>query len=720
MSNQKTTPQQDSHEEEKAGMSSILSRRKLLTALGMSGAALAAGGLLPTSAFAAGNGNANGIRVVAEQVVQEMVPPMMSESCVQTATVAELRAVSLPVDTLYYVTDSGQEGHFYYDPADNASADNTGAVLVSSSGARFKRIMEGEIDVRWFGAKGDGIADDSAPLMSAMIFAAQKNKKVFIPKTDFSYNIASTIRVPLDSGEELIIESNGALIKPASLFSSTTIWKLTQFDERVFLSIGKISQGTNVSTAFDNNVNTSVKISGLIVDGSVISVVPNTNGYATTIGVGIQISAENVEISHCLIQNMFGYGLRVHGPKYFTASNSKFLEVGGRGMTPHTGGDYDAFGDGLFTSSVKEGGMVSIADCDIHGISSLAKRSRSAITFEFGIHKYTSNISRCKISKYAKGFHIEENVPSFIVIDDCDLSDFNFGIANVLNNGGRCMINNSRFVVSDIDRQDFGSPLIILNMSDIGVYFCNCIIDLDCERTYQSIPYVKLFDKCSIYGHNKNHFFADASSKFTSCTFYDFGGAYFSFSHWGNTGQYFLENCDFYGGEDITASGARLEFVNCRHYAEGKRLIGTNLTAANDVFPNLNGECAVIGITGTTCQIKPDTSFSPLWGSVMRLAAIIYSHDLNPTRRFGRSVMSNLSLIGGGYRIVKFKVASSGSWVVDGAPELVGTDQSAEGFNIVTSDGGITWSKDPNGFNGQWVAGFDVVIIPVHYLTYVQ
>jgi len=115
-----------------------VSRRKLLASIGAAGVLLAAGGL----------------RNIAHAD---------EEDCCATVSIEDLRAMTDPQpECLYYVHDAGKEGVFYYDSGDTASADNLGTVVVASGvGARFKRIYEEEIDVRWFGAVGDG---DSHPI----------------------------------------------------------------------------------------------------------------------------------------------------------------------------------------------------------------------------------------------------------------------------------------------------------------------------------------------------------------------------------------------------------------------------------------------------------------------------------------------------------------------------------------------------------------------------
>lgn len=107
---------------------------------------------------------------------------------VEVTTIADLRAAVNPAaGSVYYVTDQGQSGHFYYDPSDTTSPDNTGTVIVSSSGARFKRFLEnGELNVQWFGAKGNGVHDDTQAFQLAI--AASEGKNINIPAGTYVLN----------------------------------------------------------------------------------------------------------------------------------------------------------------------------------------------------------------------------------------------------------------------------------------------------------------------------------------------------------------------------------------------------------------------------------------------------------------------------------------------------------------------------------------------------
>jgi hypothetical protein len=153
-----------------------LTRRKLIQAsIGAAGVALMAGGALTGGIVARGAGNATVTSSVYGSGDGEC------GSCLVCTTVAGLRSEPSPSGSaLYWVNDKGHEGLFRYDAADTATVDNTGTVLVSTvSGARFKRIFEDAWDIKWFGAKGDGVANDTAAVQLAFDSASDYETIVF-------------------------------------------------------------------------------------------------------------------------------------------------------------------------------------------------------------------------------------------------------------------------------------------------------------------------------------------------------------------------------------------------------------------------------------------------------------------------------------------------------------------------------------------------------------
>lgn len=100
---------------------------------------------------------------------------------------AALRAYTGP-RTDFYVQGhtsklDGGAGIFRVDASDTTSADNGGTVLVDASGRRWKREVSGAVNVLWFGAVGDGVADDTAAIQAAInaALASQNARTVYFP-----------------------------------------------------------------------------------------------------------------------------------------------------------------------------------------------------------------------------------------------------------------------------------------------------------------------------------------------------------------------------------------------------------------------------------------------------------------------------------------------------------------------------------------------------------
>jgi hypothetical protein len=113
---------------------------------------------------------------------------------------------------LYYTTDIGQEGFWRYDLGDSISADNTGIVIVTFNDSRLKRIFDGLINVKWFGAKGDAFPDNLTPTNDTA------NIQNAIDSMQRYYNSAYPNAV-----NQTVSESSGGLFFPAGFYLIDTI-----------------------------------------------------------------------------------------------------------------------------------------------------------------------------------------------------------------------------------------------------------------------------------------------------------------------------------------------------------------------------------------------------------------------------------------------------------------------------------------------------------------
>jgi hypothetical protein len=128
-------------------------------------------------------------------------------------SIAQLRAVlktqyAEAFSTGYYAQGDGGGGTYYYDSSDTTSTDNGGTVIVASDGGRWKLAnTAGSLNVKQFGAKGDGTTDDTAAIQAA-INALTNGGEVLFPQA--TYKVSSTISI-----------GNG------SSAAASTIWGIT-------------------------------------------------------------------------------------------------------------------------------------------------------------------------------------------------------------------------------------------------------------------------------------------------------------------------------------------------------------------------------------------------------------------------------------------------------------------------------------------------------------
>ncbi|NML35828.1 hypothetical protein HHL17_01345 [Chitinophaga sp. G-6-1-13] len=453
----------------------------------------------------------------------------------------------------------------------------------------FSRITVGgliadNINVKDFGAKGDGVTDDQAAIEKAANAAVAAGKVCYIPKTSANYLIGQTIRVLLVAGQKLNIVSNGATIKPTSTVKNKAVAGLTAFREHVFLAIGP-SVNTNAPSmdkVFDNNKGITVTVTGLVFDGSNIPQMAVSPDFNTSIGIGLQISAESQTVTNCQFRNLFGDGYMALGPGTMNCSNNTFTGVGGRGKTPVIFNvDNDHFGDAVNVSAVKAGGKLNITNCQMNGLVFGKRRSRCGITLNFSATTYAVNITGCSINNYAKCLHIEESAVSNTTIRNTIFTNFNIAIANTLNNGSTCSIYDSKIYVGWNNNEEIPgtAQMIVAYKSNAKTQMYNTVLDFKESGVYQGVAPITLFKNCIIKAYNRNVFFADNPDMvFDGCTFDRFGGSAKSFSSCcGTKMNITIKNSNFIGGGKVMSDDSKIsvKFLNSKHNISNSLLEGS-------------------------------------------------------------------------------------------------------------------------------------------------
>lgn len=151
-------------------------------------------------------------------------PPQLSP--VQSAPSREvLSALAAPVEgQAAYLTEPGREGWFRFERRPRSAdlaADPAQALFVRGAGGTWVRIFTGKVDARWFGAKGDGVSDDTAALQRAIDHVAKGvGGGIVIPPGVYLVSNLVIPAYPLAAGNSLkVVEITGTAM-PVTQFGS--------------------------------------------------------------------------------------------------------------------------------------------------------------------------------------------------------------------------------------------------------------------------------------------------------------------------------------------------------------------------------------------------------------------------------------------------------------------------------------------------------------------
>jgi len=135
------------------------------------------------------------------------------------ASIAALRASSLMAMVVqvegYYTAADGGEGRFFLIESDTTSADNGGTIIVDAAGRRWYRgETDGEsLSVLWFGAKGDGVTDDTAAINNTIA----AGRVAFLPGRNYTFLASGTLNVPV-GGAVIGPEGKATIVTAAASF----------------------------------------------------------------------------------------------------------------------------------------------------------------------------------------------------------------------------------------------------------------------------------------------------------------------------------------------------------------------------------------------------------------------------------------------------------------------------------------------------------------------
>lgn len=143
--------------------------------------------------------------------IQTAINDLYLKSAVQVVNVAALRLLDKTIyrnaqTSGYYARADHGDGFYTLDLTDTTSVDNGGTIIVAADGGRWKLNYNGVLSVRQFGAKGDGVADDTLAIQSTYNMFPNGSGHVRLPLGVYNYTLLT-----FDSSIGLRLEGDGAI-----------------------------------------------------------------------------------------------------------------------------------------------------------------------------------------------------------------------------------------------------------------------------------------------------------------------------------------------------------------------------------------------------------------------------------------------------------------------------------------------------------------------------
>ena len=240
--------------------------------------------------------------------VDSQIKDIASKKIYQFESVENMKSYNLKdgdvCETLGYYSNNDGGGGKYLIVNDNSLLDDGGSIHDLYNGLKAKLIIDSIINVKQFGAKGNGVDDDTNKIQLALNFG-----NVFIP--DGNYIVKNSIRILSNR----LIEGTGTLIRK---FSSTSGLLLINNEENITIKGIKIKQDAN----YDINSGRCIAIeTGKNVLIENVGIYSNVEGWCVLLRNAENITISKVNINSKSDNNVGADGIHLKSAKHIIISD---------------------------------------------------------------------------------------------------------------------------------------------------------------------------------------------------------------------------------------------------------------------------------------------------------------------------------------------------------------------------------------------------------------
>ena len=306
---------------------------------------------------------------------------------------------------------AGGGGTFVWDPATTAP-DDDGLIIrpdvvgPGSPGRWVRRLAGEDLDLRMFGAKGDGVSDDRGPLQRAVeALLARGGGRLIVPRPAVFYS--------LRGGCHWRLTSAGVAVE--MLGEGRPEFRYTGPSPRAYTILLRFDGPGQATSA----AGTSLTLRGLRIAAT--PAVEQWGAGAPMPIYGLRVHAERVLVQDCTFRDLFGQGLQVGYYERADVQRTTFERVGGIGVDVAR----DVFGDAISFLAARSGAAVAAVEaCRIEGyevratptagrrgewLPSRHRLSRAGIVVEDRA-RGVLRVTGCTIRGYHRGVHVEQVV----------------------------------------------------------------------------------------------------------------------------------------------------------------------------------------------------------------------------------------------------------------------------------------------------------------------